>query len=156
MAEAEAQHRWLHRLVGEWSYEADMAGGPGEPPVHDAGTESVRSLGGVWVVCEGHSQDGTSNTLMTVGYDPEKQRFVGTYVGSMMTTLWLYEGELEAGETRLALYSDGPSFTEEGKTSRYRDTIELLGNDERVMTSHYQQADGGWHPFMTSRYRRIQ
>ncbi len=155
MPEAQAEHRWLQRLVGEWSYEADMEGGPGQPPVRDAGTESVRSLGDVWVVCEGHSEDETSKTLMTLGYDPEKKRFTGTYVGSMMTTLWLYEGELEPGDTRLALYSDGPSFTEEGKTARYRDTIELLGNGERVLTSHYQQADGGWHGFMTSRYRRM-
>lgn len=155
-AEAQAEHRWLQKLIGEWTYEAEMESPPGEPPVRDHGTESVRSLGNVWVLCEGRSEaDGASVTLMTVGYDPEKQRFVGTYVGSMMTTLWLYEGELEPGGTRLALYSDGPSYTEEGKTARYRDTIELLGDDERVMTSHYQQADGSWHGFMTSRYRRV-
>jgi hypothetical protein len=154
MSEAQAEHRWLQRLVGEWSYEADMESGPGEPPVRDTGTESVRSLGGVWVVCEGHSDDGTSNTIMTLGYDPEKKRFTGTYVGSMMTFLWLYDGELEPGDTRLALYSDGPSFVEEGKMARYRDTIEIISDDERVMTSEYQQADGGWHGFMTMRYRR--
>ncbi|HYW14151.1 MAG TPA: DUF1579 domain-containing protein [Longimicrobium sp.] len=155
-AEAQAEHHWLQRLAGEWSwtYEADMESGSGEPPVRETGTESVRSLGGVWVVCEGHSDDGTSNTIMTVGYDPEKKRFTGTYVGSMMTFLWVYDGELEPGDTRLALYSDGPSFTEPGKMARYRDTIEIISDDERVMTSHFQKADGEWHGFMTTRYRR--
>jgi hypothetical protein len=154
MAEAQAEHRWLQRMAGEWRYEAEMESGPGEPTVRDAGTERVRALGNVWVVCEGRSDDGTSNTIMTVGYDTQKARFVGTYVGSMMDFLWLYDGEMEPGGTRLALYSHGPSFTEEGKTARYRDTMELVGDDERVLTSEYEQADGGWHAFMTSRYRR--
>lgn len=154
-AEAQAEHRWLQRLIGEWRYEADMESGPGQPLAHDAGTESVRALGDVWVVCEGHSDDGSSRTMMTLGYDRAKARYVGSYAGSMMDFLWLYDGEMEPGGTRLALYSDGPSFTEEGKMGRYRDTLELVGGDERVLTSHYQDADGGWHSFMTMRYRRV-
>ena len=38
---------------------------------------------------------GPATMIMTLGYDPAKKRFVGTFIGSMMTNLWVYEGELE-------------------------------------------------------------
>lgn len=155
-AQARAEHRWLQRLIGEWRYVSDAEAGPGEPPFRDEGTESVRALGDVWVLLEGRSEtDGTSVTLMTLGYDPDKQRFVGSYVGSMMTSLWIYDGELDAAGTVLSLASEGPSFAEEGKTAKYLDTIEMRGENERVMTSRYQAVDGSWHAFMTTTYRRV-
>jgi hypothetical protein len=154
-AEASAEHRWLQRLIGEWRYESAGEAGPGEPPVHDEGTESVRALGGVWVVCEAKSNadDGTAS-IMTVGYDPGRKRFVGTFIGSMMTFLWLYEGELDAAGTTLVLESEGPSFAEEGKTAKYRDTMEMRTDDHRIFTSSYLADDGSWHAFMTTHYRR--
>lgn len=158
MPEAQEEHRWLQRLIGEWRYEAEGEAGPGEPPFREVGTESVRALGDVWVLLEGRSEaEGgkPSTTLMTLGYDPDKKRFVGTFVGSMMTTLWTYEGELDSAGTVLSLESEGPSFTEPGKTAKYLDTVELRGDDERVMTSRHQAADGSWHAFMTSTYRRV-
>jgi hypothetical protein len=155
--ERREEHRWLERLVGEWTYEMEADGPDGEP-VKDTGTESVRSLEGVWIVCEGRGQmtDGApAVTLMTLGFDPAKGRFVGTYIGSMMTSLWIYEGELDAATNVLALDSEGPSFVTEGEIAKYRDTIELKSDDHRVMTSTYQGADGSWTPFMTTHYRRV-
>ena len=42
---------------------------------------------------------GTATTMMTLGDDPQKKRFVGTWVGSMMTYLSVYDGELDAAES---------------------------------------------------------
>ena len=36
----EQQHQWLHKLVGEWTYESECHGEPGQPPVY-AGTDFV-------------------------------------------------------------------------------------------------------------------
>jgi hypothetical protein len=155
-AEATTEHRWLQRLVGEWRYESEGEADPGEPPIRDTGTESVRPLGEVWMVCESRSEaDESSSNIMTVGYDTEKKRFVGTFIGSMMTFLWLYEGQLDADGSTLVLESEGPSFAEEGTTARYRDTMEMRSDDHRVFTSSYLADDGSWHPFMTTRYRRV-
>ena len=53
--------------------------------------------------------DGTpATTQITLGYDPAKKRFVGTWLGSMMTHLWIYDGELSADERTLTLSSEGP------------------------------------------------
>jgi hypothetical protein len=149
-------HEWLGRLVGDWTWEMEAEGQPGQPPIRDTGTESVRSLHGAWVLCEaGGSPGGSAETsIMTLGYDPDGGRFRGTFISSSMTHLWLYEGSLDPAGQVLTLETEGPSYTGEGGTARYRDTIEIRGDGERVQTSAYHQPDGGWHTFLTIRYRR--
>ena len=97
---------------------------------------------------------GSMTSIMTLGYDPTRHRFVGTFVGSTKTYLWLYEGRRDAAETVLTLDTVGPSYTEEWGMARYRDTIEIRGDDHRVQTSSYLRYDGTWHLFMTTHYRR--
>jgi hypothetical protein len=98
--------------------------------------------------------DEPTTTILTLGFDPARGRFTGTWIGSMMTHQWLYDGELDAAADRLTLTSDGPSMTEPGKTARYRDVIEFQGNDQRTLTGSMQQPDGTWQAFMTVIYRR--
>ena len=146
---AEASHRWLERLVGDWTFEARSAG--------YRGTEQVRSLGGVWVVCESRGEipgAEEQTTLTTLGYDAERGRFVGTVVGSMMSYIWSYEGELQPDGNTLRLETEGPSYEDESVMTSYVDVIELIGEDERELRSSYLGADGGWHEVMTTRYHR--
>jgi hypothetical protein len=157
--EPQKEHQWLQQLVGEWTYESEALIGPDQPPEKVAGTERVRSLGGRWIVAEGQGDmpgGGVGTTLMTLGYDPQRQRYVGTWVGSMMNYLWVYDGELDADERVLTLASDGPAMSTEGKMAQYKDVIAVKSADHRVMTSHVLGEDGEWHPFMTATYRRKQ
>lgn len=151
------EHQWLQKLVGEWTYESEASMGTDQPPVKWTGTETVRSLGELWFLAEGQGEmpDGDpATTLMTLGYDPKKQRYVGTWIGSMMTYLWQYDGELDAGETVLTLNSDGPSMTDDEKLGKYKDAIEFKSDDHRVLTSHMLGDDGQWQHFMTTHYWR--
>jgi len=155
--EPQKEHRWLHKLVGEWTYEGEAMMGPDQPPHKSKGTERVRSLGDLWFVAEGEMEmpgGGHGITMMTLGYDPQKKRFVGTWLGSMMTNLWVYDGALDAAERVLTLDTEGPNMTVEGKTSKYKDVIEFKSDDHRVLTSHILGDDGKWQQFMTSDYRR--
>lgn len=153
------EHLWLQQLVGEWTTEAQMTAGP-EPGEACKGTEKVRSLGGLWVMAEGQGQmpDGGSATMiMTIGYDPTKKRYVGTWVGSMMTHLWIYDGELDSAGKVLTLNSEGPDMSPgatPGKRAKYQDVIEIKSADHRTLTSHCQSDDGNWQQFMTANYRR--
>lgn len=151
------QHEWLQQLLGEWSYESECVMEPGKPPETFKGSESVRTLGGLWVLCEGCGEmpgGGTATMLMTLGYDPLRQRFIGTWVGSMMNHLWVYDGSLDAEEKVLTLNAEGPSCAGDGKLIKYRDVIELKGSDQRLLTSHMLGEDGEWQSFMTAHYRR--
>ncbi|VTU01758.1 Uncharacterized protein OS=Pseudanabaena biceps PCC 7429 GN=Pse7429DRAFT_4716 PE=4 SV=1: DUF1579 [Gemmataceae bacterium] len=154
--EPQAEHKWLEQLVGEWVSETEASMGPGQPPMTHAGSESVRSLT-TWVLCEGlmSMPDGnTGRTIMTLGYDTAKKKFVGTFIGSMMTNLWVYEGELDAAGKVLTLDADGPSFTDPARTAKYKDAIEIVSPDHRILTSRFLGDDGQWHHFMTAHYRR--
>lgn len=155
--ELHKEHRWLDSLVGEWDYESEASMGPDQPPSKFAGTETVRSLGGAWVLCEGKGdmpEGGSWTTIMTLGYDPAQKKFVGTFIGSMMTHLWIYEGQLDAAGKILTLDTEGPSFSEEGKMARYQDIIEIKSSDHRLLSSQWLGDDGKWNGFMTANYRR--
>ena len=159
-AEVATEHAWLRRLVGEWSFEMASMDGVEQPPGTMAGTETVRALGDIWVLCEGRGQmpEGSpSMTLMTLGFDPTQRCFVGTWIGSMMNHLWVYRrGTLDAAQRLLNLDAEGPSFGgKPGEMAQYREIIEIVGADERLLHGNLQGADGQWTRFMTPRYRRV-
>jgi hypothetical protein len=129
---------------------------PGQPTAKNAGLEVVRSLGGLWTIGEGEAEmpeGGTARTVMTLGHDPRAGRFVGTFVASMMTNLWAYSGTLDEAGKVLTLDTEGPSLDDKG-TTKYRDSIEFIDDNHRVLTSRALGEDGLWHVFMTAHYRR--
>lgn len=153
----EPQHGWLHRLLGEWTYEAECSMGPDQPPMHSSGTERVHTLGGFWIIGEGEGQmpgGGMARTRLTLGYDARAKRFRGTWIGSMMAHLWVYDGALSEDALTLPLEAEGPAFSGQG-LARYRDITEFRGDDHRVLMSQMQGEDGGWTTFMTAHYRRV-
>jgi hypothetical protein len=156
--EPQAEHQWLERLVGDWTYEAESDMGPEQGVQKSSGKESVRSHGGMWVTCEGSGEmpcgGGTATTVMTLGYDAQKKQYIGTWIGSMMPKLWLYEGSLDAEGSKLTLESEGPDFEVEGKTAIYRDVIEFKSDDHRTLSGYTQGKDGNWVNFMTTHYYR--
>lgn len=97
---------------------------------------------------------GTATSVMTLGYDPQKKGYLGTWIGSMMTHLWIYAGALDAAEKVLTLDTEGPDMTAEGKLMKFKDVIEFKSDGHRLLTSHMLVTTGEWHHFMTARYRR--
>lgn len=156
-AEPQKEHDWLQKLVGEWTSESECIMVPDQPPEKFTGTDSVRSLGGLWILGEGHGEmpdGGTATMMLTLGYDPQKQRFVGTWIGSMMTNLWVYSGELDTTGKILTLDTEGPDMSTEGKMAKYKDVIEIKSDDHRVLTSHMLGDDGKWNQLVTVNYYR--
>jgi hypothetical protein len=157
-AEPQPEHRWLEKLVGRWAYESTMQIGPDTPPETFSGEETVRSLGGLWILAEAEGAmpgGGIATMVQTIGYDPLRKRFVGTWVGSMMTYLWVYEGELAADGRTLTLDTEGPEMANPEKLAKFRDVIGITSTDERTLTSHILGADGSWQEIMKITYRRI-
>jgi hypothetical protein len=152
------EHQWLRRFVGEWTTESEMPGENGQPPTKLFGSETVRPLGDLWVIGEGRGDmpgGGTATMVLTLGFDPQKNKYVGTWVGSMMTHLWVYEGSVDPAGTTLTLETEGPNFANEGKTkTKYREVIEFKSDDHRVFSSHMLGDDGKWTQIMQMQYRR--
>ena len=156
-AKPQAEHQWLQKLVGEWTFESECVNESGQG-MKSKGTESVRAFGDIWILGDGKGEmpggGGEARMLVTLGYDPQRQRFVGTWIGSMMTHLWIYEGQLDAAKRVLTLDAEGPSFMDPKKTARYQDIIEVMSDDHRILRSRTLGEDGKWTQFMTAHYRR--
>jgi hypothetical protein len=149
-AEVQKEHAFLERLVGTWDVHApDMTG---ERPW----TETVRSLHGIWFVAEGTGEmsDGKpATTVLTLGYDSAKGKYIGNWIGSMMDYMWVYEGEVDASGKVLSLYTNGPAFTGDGLAD-YREQITFTDDDHRSFVSSAKQPDGTWKQFMEAHYAR--
>lgn len=150
------QHKWLTQLVGSWTYEMSCVMAPGQPPEVGQGAETLSMLGDIWLVSEGGSGEGEAawKSILTLGYDPQQQRFVGTFIASMMAHLWVYNGSLDASGKVLTLDTEGPNMTD-GAIAKYQDIHTVIGPDERKLTSHVLDDTGNWSQFMTATYRRV-
>jgi hypothetical protein len=103
----------------------------------------------------GAGPDGSTMTsIMTLGYDPQTKRFVGTFIASMMTHLWIYNGTLNANGKVLTLDTEGPDFSGGSNLVKYQDIIEFVSDDHRILKSQLVGPDGKWMQFMTAHYRR--
>lgn len=152
----QAEHEWLNQLVGEWAVEGDCIMGPDQPPNHSTSTLSCRSLEDMWLICEGvgHAPEtGTWKTVMTLGYDTETKQYTGSFIATMMSKLWLYNGYVDESGKKLVLNSEGPAMDGNG-TKKYQDIIELDSEDHWLFTSQMQNADGSWFQLMTSHHNR--
>jgi hypothetical protein len=156
--EPQNEHKWLQKLAGEWTYEIDMQPKPGQPAGECKGTEVVRAIGDLWILSEGHGQmpGGVDATmLLTLGFDPRTKRFVGTWVGSMMAHLWVYDGFLDESGKVLTLESEGPSMKGDGALGKYRDVIEIIDDDTRLLRAYWLAEDGKWNSLMVMKHRRV-
>ena len=151
------QHDWLQQLVGKWTFEAECNMGPGQEPMKGKGTETVRSIGGLWIHGEGRGRmpgAGPYTCILELGYDPQKKRFVGSWIASMMTQQWLYEGKLDRSGKVLTLNTEGPHITDPSRTAKYRDVIVFKNRNRRELKSQMLGDNGKWQELMTARYTR--
>lgn len=155
-AKPSMEHQWLDQLIGHWKLEHNCQMPDGNT-ITTVGMMNCRSLGGMWLICESNGEspdDGPWSTVMSLGFDPDKKQYVGTFLGSMMANLWPYHGVLDADGKRLPLYSFGPSFHGNGNAN-YRDTIEIVDADSWLFSSAIQTEDGTWHQFLSGKNTRV-
>lgn len=148
-------HKWLEQLVGTWTFESQM-NGEGEP-MKCSGTDTVRSLGGRWVVGDFKSEMpgvGPMNAVLTIGYNTETGKYQGTWIDSLTDHLWVYVGTLDATKKILTLEAEGPNMMDPSKGStQYRDVIEIKSADHRTLTSSVL-VDGKWVEIVTAHYHK--
>ena len=135
---------FLDGMVGEWVYEA--RGAPDDPEHLRTGIETVTRRE-AWLVIDG------PDYRFQIALDAKTGKATGDFVHWAHPTLWIYEGGIEV-DGRLHLRSRGPSFDVEGGMADYDDVFEVVSKDERRLISRTLGADGQWHDFMTSTYRR--
>jgi hypothetical protein len=152
-----SEHKWLEQFIGEWEFSPPPPPGVQAPPEQQAYVQTFRSLRGIWFIGEGEMPEpgGTvGTTITTLGFDPARNRFIGTWIGSMMSHLWVYEGELDAERRILSLYTVGPDMSGDRGLVHYCDAFEMMDPGHYVQRSSVRGEDGTWAEFMALDYRR--
>lgn len=147
------EHEWLRLLDGEWTTEGECQAEPGKT-MKMKGSASGRSIGGFWNVLEnrGEFMGAPFSGIMTLGYDPEKKKFVGTWVDSMTSILWKYEGSVDAAGKVLTLHAEGPC-PKTGKMTKFEEKIEITNKDLWSFSSA-AEVDGKMTPYVKVVYTR--
>jgi Protein of unknown function (DUF1579) len=149
------EHELLKRDVGVWDATVEMQGPPGTPPAVSKGTETVSLIGGgLWLLTEfkgemmGQAFEGRGAT----GYDPNKKKYVGTWVDSMSTGLSLVEATLDASKKVLTGTMETTDPT--GAPTKMKEVTEWKDADNRLFTLYMALPDGKELPVMTITYKR--
>lgn len=151
------EHEWLQRFVGEWEGEMNVYMEPGKEPMKAKGKETVRSTGGFWIVSEmqNNFMDMPMTGVMTLGYDPDKKKYVGTWVDSSNSHMWQYEGTVDASGKTLTLETEGPCPMKPGKMFKFKEMVELQNPDSKLYTSTMQDENGQWVTIMSGTSHRM-
>ena len=148
---------FLQKLVGEWSVTTYAVMDPDQDPYRFEGRETGRMLGRQWFVSEFYSEvEGVViESILTIGYDPAKEKFVASYANSNQPMLWTYEGTLNDEGTKLTLKTEGPFMGDPDQTAEYRVVIERKDADHWTMGSQIQVPDEEeWFEFLSFVYER--
>lgn len=156
MPKPQSEHKWLEQFVGEWQSEMECNMGPDKEPMKNKMTEKARSIGGFFLISEGKGEAmGTPfSSILTLGYDTDKKKFVGTWVDSMMGKMWNYEGTLSDDQKTLTLNTEGPCPMQGGKVCKFKEVIVLQDKDHKTFTSSVQGEDGTWTTIMNAKSTR--
>jgi hypothetical protein len=151
------EHRWLQKFIGEWTSKSKATMRPDQPPMQCNGTLTSRQIGGFWVLNEmkGDMAGDPMVGIQTIGYDEDKKQYVGTWVDSMTSFMWKYEGSVDASGRVLTLQADGPNFMGDGKLTKFQDIYEVKSKDEIITTSRVLGDDGNWFTFMSGTFKRV-
>lgn len=150
------EHQWLKQFKGEWETHAKSVA-YGDFPAMECETHmKSRFLGNYWVMLETTGEmDGVPvHSIQTLGYDPEKKKYIGTWVDSMSHYMFHYVGTVDESGKKLVLEAEGPNMLEPGRTAKYRDSFEFKSPDLVTATSEIQDEDGKWVTFITGESRR--
>lgn len=150
------EHQWLAQLAGDWEAEIECQMGPGQPPMKSQATQSSKMLGDRWLVAtsEGDAMGEPMTSVLTIGYDPTKKSYVGTFYCSCGNELWTYAGKVSEDGKKLELDTEGPNMMTPGKTSKYKESITIVDADNYLFTSEIEGEDGKFVEFMKANYTR--
>lgn len=131
------EHAQLAAQAGTWDAEVELMG------EKSRGLEtSTMRCGGFWLITDfkGEAFGGPFEGHGAMGFDPAKQKFIGTWVDSMGGGLTMMEGTASADGKVLTCYSEGPDPT--GKVVRSKHVTTIVNQNQRTYAISSPGADG--------------
>lgn len=156
MPEPTPEHQWLQQFSGNWTTKSESSMGPDQPPVQCEGIMTSRMLGGFWLTnnMKGDYAGTPMNGIQTIGFDESKKKYVGTWIDSVTSFMWHYEGHVDSTGKVLTLEAEGPNFLSDGKTTKFEDIYEFKSENELSIQSRILADDGKWITFVNGKATR--
>ena len=136
------EHAVLAADVGTWDAIVEVFPGPGAPAMKSSGVEVNTLVGGMWLVTEfkGEMMGMPFEGRGLAGYDPNKKKYVGTWVDTMSTGFAAVESTYDASTKTISGVMEGPDMT--GKLMKMREIVQRTGANTRVFSMYAIGADG--------------
>lgn len=146
------EHEVLKQDEGVWDATVEMTGMPGVPP--SKGVETNKMVGGLWLVTDFKSEmmNQPFQGHGVAGFDPNKKKYVTTWVDTMSTGLAVGEGTYDPATKTMTGWMEGPDET--GKMTKMKMVSEWKDADTRVFTMYMKGPDGKEAPSMRITYKR--
>lgn len=153
--EKKSGFEFLKQFDGKWKSAAYDANSKNETAPTSQGTVIGKTIGEFWLVLEHSGQFGemSFNAIQTLGYDKEKEQYVGTWIDSVKSHMWHYTGKLD--ENQLILEAEGPDWNDETRMRKYRDIYEFKSENEIIASSQMKNNKGEWETFMTGTMQKV-
>jgi hypothetical protein len=144
------EHEMLKKFEGNWDVTVSFAGGESK------GTASYKiGLGGFWLQhhFKGAFGDMPFEGRGVTGYDPQKKKYVSTWVDSMVPTLHLFEGSFN---------KEGTTYTENGEVRgmdgqmHKTKSVHQFKDKDTIVFTMYQIDEGKDEQMMQLTYKRKQ
>lgn len=143
----------LKKDVGEWDATITITPGPGAAPQASTGRLVGRLIsGGRWLVTDFKNHTTGFEGHGIYGYNPASKRYVGTWVDDMRSSLHVGEGQWDPA-TKTMTYRWSATMPG-GQPMTWRETTEVVSEDERVFRILFPAPDGSDFEMMRAVYRR--
>jgi len=150
------QHDALKQMEGTWDAVARFAAGPGKPMAESKGVETATlSLGGFWLIYDykGERNGQPFTGRGSLGYDQQRQKYVGTWIDSSKSGLLLSEGTADEQGKVFTMIVQGYGDAE-GRAIAIKQVMEIKDRDSRKLTLVSPSPDGKDVPVGTIEYTR--
>lgn len=152
------QHKILAQDEGTWDATVSTyMEGPDSQPLVSKGVETNTLIGGLWLVSDfqGEFFGQPFHGRAQCGYDPQKGKYVGTWVDSMTARLTLMEGTYDAKAKTLTMLTDGEDPTTH-KPTKEKHVTEYKDENTRSHTMYVQgeMTGGSFAKMMDISYTR--
>jgi len=109
LPQATAEHKGLTYEIGTWDAETKMWMAPGTQPMVGKAVETNKMLGSMWMVSEfkGEAMGMAFTGHGQFGYDPQKKKYVGTWIDTFSPHLSVMEGTMDEKTKTLTMMSQG-------------------------------------------------
>ena len=153
MPQPTAEHKQLNDHVGNWKVACKFYMDPSQPPMETNATESVEKVGEFWTLshykCDMMGMPFVGRA--TMGFDPNKKKWVSTWIDSMSPVLFVLTGT-QKGDT-ITLEGEAWSCMT-NSVLKHRTTEKHIGKNERIFEMFCTMPDGNEIKMMTNHYKR--